>query len=72
MRFLYTLALVALLPALSGAAPVPAPTPAAVWAGPLAVGCGPRGVTLIRGPRGGCYYVTRGGSKEYVDRSCCR
>jgi hypothetical protein len=25
----------------------------------------------IRGPRGGCYYITSGGSKEYVDRSLC-
>lgn len=25
----------------------------------------------IRGPRGGCYYITSGGSKKYVDRSLC-
>lgn len=26
----------------------------------------------IRGPRGGCYYLTSRGSKVYVDRSMCR
>lgn len=25
----------------------------------------------FRGPRGGCYYMTPGGSKQYVDRSYC-
>ncbi|MET0753412.1 MAG: zinc ribbon domain-containing protein [Pyrinomonadaceae bacterium] len=25
----------------------------------------------IRGPRGGCYYITSSGSKEYVDKSLC-
>lgn len=24
-----------------------------------------------RGPRGGCYYLTSGGNKQYVDRSLC-
>lgn len=32
--------------------------------------CGPGGVTLYRGSRGGCYYLS-GRSKVYVDRSCC-
>ncbi|KOY85039.1 hypothetical protein AD998_01755 [bacterium 336/3] len=32
--------------------------------------CGPSGVTLRRGPKGGCYYLS-GKSKVYVDRSCC-
>lgn len=27
--------------------------------------------SLIRGPRGGCYYLTAGGSRVYVDRSKC-
>ncbi len=26
---------------------------------------------LIRGPRGGCYTLTRSGNKRYVDRSLC-
>lgn len=25
----------------------------------------------IRGPRGGCYTITRSGNKRYVDRSLC-
>lgn len=25
----------------------------------------------IRGPRGGCYYITGSGNKQYVDRSLC-
>jgi len=25
----------------------------------------------IRGPRGGCYYISRSGNKQYVDRSLC-
>jgi hypothetical protein len=29
------------------------------------------GRTLIRGPRGGCYYYSGSGSKVYVDRSLC-
>jgi hypothetical protein len=29
------------------------------------------GRTLIRGPRGGCYYYSSSGSKVYVDRSLC-
>lgn len=28
--------------------------------------------TYYRGPRGGCYYLTAGGSKVYVDRGECR
>lgn len=34
----------------------------------------PRSTTskiLIRGPRGGCYYISSSGSKVYVDRSLC-
>ncbi len=27
---------------------------------------------LIRGRRGGCYYINRNGNKTYVDRSLCR
>jgi len=27
--------------------------------------------TYIRGPRGGCYYLTASGNKQYVDRSLC-
>lgn len=30
------------------------------------------GRTLIRGPRGGCYYINRNGNKTYVDRSFCK
>ncbi len=26
---------------------------------------------LIRGPRGGCYYINESGNKVYVDRSLC-
>lgn len=26
---------------------------------------------LIRGPRGGCYYINRSGNKTYVSRSVC-
>lgn len=33
--------------------------------------CGPAGVQLHRGSRGGCYYYS-GNSKVYVDRSCCQ
>lgn len=33
--------------------------------------CGPAGVTLYKGSKGGCYYLS-GKSKIYVDRSCCR
>ncbi len=32
--------------------------------------CGPNGVRLIRGSRGGCYYMS-GNTKVYVDRNCC-
>jgi len=27
---------------------------------------------LIRGPRGGCYYVNRNGRKTYVSRNLCK
>lgn len=27
---------------------------------------------LIRGPKGGCYYINKNGNKTYVDRSRCR
>ena len=29
------------------------------------------GRVLIRGPRGGCYYINENGNKVYVDRSLC-
>ncbi len=32
--------------------------------------CGPAGVTLNRGPKGGCFYYS-GKSKIYVGRNCC-
>lgn len=28
-------------------------------------------INYIRGPRGGCYYITSGGTKTYVDRGYC-
>ena len=28
--------------------------------------------TYVKGPKGGCYYVTASGRKEYVDRSMCQ
>ncbi len=28
--------------------------------------------TYIKGPKGGCYYVTASGRKQYVDRSMCQ
>lgn len=31
----------------------------------------PRSNGLIRGPRGGCYYINSRGNKTYVDRSMC-
>lgn len=31
----------------------------------------PASRTYVRGPRGGCYYVTTSGNREYVDRSFC-
>jgi hypothetical protein len=34
--------------------------------------CGPKGVELKRGPKGGCYYINKNGNKTYVDRSCCK
>lgn len=27
---------------------------------------------LIRGPKGGCYYINRNGRKTYVSRSACK
>ena len=30
------------------------------------------GHALYRGPRGGCYYMTKSGNKEYVDRGLCK
>lgn len=30
-----------------------------------------RPLFYIRGPRGGCYYITSGGNKRYVNRSLC-
>jgi len=32
--------------------------------------CG-SGKPLVKGPKGGCYYLTKSGNKQYVDRSCC-
>jgi hypothetical protein len=34
-------------------------------------GASPATRTYYRGPRGGCYYISSGGSKVYVDRSLC-
>ncbi|HMT54646.1 MAG TPA: hypothetical protein PKD16_16315 [Saprospiraceae bacterium] len=33
--------------------------------------CG-NGHPLIKGPKGGCYYISDTGKKQYVDRSCCQ
>jgi len=30
------------------------------------------GRTLIKGPKGGCYYNNSNGNKTYVDRSYCK
>jgi len=30
------------------------------------------GQQLYLGPEGGCYYMSSGGNKEYVDRSACK
>ena len=30
------------------------------------------GKTYVTGPKGGCYYVTASGRKQYVDHSMCR
>lgn len=30
------------------------------------------GQQLYLGPQGGCYYISSGGNKEYVDRSACK
>jgi hypothetical protein len=42
----------------------------------LVAGAGPvhlaQSRKLIRGKRGGCYYINRNGNKTYVDRSLCR
>jgi hypothetical protein len=32
---------------------------------------GAQRVSLTRGPRGGCYYISGAGRKQYVDRSLC-
>jgi hypothetical protein len=45
--------------------PAPAPTP-----GETKVVKGNR--TYVKGPKGGCYYVTSSGRKEYVDRAMCQ
>ena len=52
------------------------PASAASSAPPAGQGAGtqtscPVGRPLIRGPRGGCYYVTDSGRRNYVDRGCC-
>jgi hypothetical protein len=51
------------------------PTPAAVYSPSSATtprrSYAPSGHYYIRGPRGGCYYISSGGSKEYVARSLC-
>lgn len=33
--------------------------------------CYYNGKPLNKGPKGGCYYITDKGNKEYVDRSAC-
>lgn len=33
--------------------------------------CG-NGKPLVKGPKGGCYYLSKSGKKQYVDRSCCQ
>lgn len=33
--------------------------------------CSYNGHTLYTGEKGGCYYLSSGGNKEYVDRSYC-
>ncbi|MFD0765261.1 hypothetical protein ACFQZI_10395 [Mucilaginibacter lutimaris] len=30
------------------------------------------GQQLFSGPKGGCYYYSSGGNKEYVERSACK
>lgn len=34
-------------------------------------GCSYNGHTLYTGSKGGCYYLSSGGNKEYVDKSYC-
>lgn len=34
--------------------------------------CTYNGHTLYTGEKGGCYYLSSGGNKEYVDKSHCR
>lgn len=34
--------------------------------------CTYNGHTLYIGEKGGCYYLSSGGNKEYVDKSYCR
>ena len=50
---------------------VAAPSPAFVLPG-VSVPVPVQGRKLIRGPRGGCYYINRNGNKTYVDRSLCK
>lgn len=33
--------------------------------------CSYNGHTLYTGEKGGCYYLSSGGNKEYVDKSYC-
>ncbi|WP_123912691.1 hypothetical protein [Chryseobacterium pennipullorum] len=35
-------------------------------------GCSYNGKTLHVGEKGGCYYVSSSGNKEYVDKKYCR
>lgn len=37
----------------------------------LCTGCGNKNREYHAGPRGGCYYITDSGEKEYVDREKC-
>jgi hypothetical protein len=64
------------------AKPTPKPTQDPLYAAPTAPAYsppptrtkgtnGPRQSGLIRGPRGGCYYINSRGNKTYVDRSLC-
>src|ERR1041384_2271485 len=38
----------------------------------LLTGCSAEERVYHTGPRGGCYYVTSSGEKQYVDRSMCQ
>lgn len=37
----------------------------------LLAGCSAKNRVYQSGPRGGCYYVTTSGEKQYVDKSNC-